>query len=114
MLKVVAVTTGSADDKGPLAEALAGLFFCAKLTGMGDELIYGWIVTVDVPGTKASQVYNVAIREERKAIEAVKLVLPERNKGVVKIRSKITKQLFEALRMQPGDVMLGVRKKHPR
>ena len=81
---------------------------------MPEELIYGWIVTVDIPWAKASQVYNVAIREERRAIEAVKRVLPEPDKAVVKIRSKITKQLFEALRMQPGDVMLGVRKKHPR
>ena len=73
---------------------------------MPEELIYGWIVTVDAPGAKVSQVYNVAIREERRAIEAVKLVLPERDKAVVKIRSKITKRLFEALRMRPGDVML--------
>jgi hypothetical protein len=39
---------------------------------MVEELVYGWIVTVDVPGAKASQIYNVAIREERRAIEAVK------------------------------------------
>ncbi len=81
---------------------------------MAEELIYGWIVTVDVPGAKASQVYNVSIREERRAIEAVKRVLPDGDKAVVKIRSKLAKQLFEALRMQPGDVMLGVRKKNPR
>ena len=62
---------------------------------MPEELIYGWIVTVDVPGGKVSQVYNVAIREERSAIETVKLVLPERDKAVVKIRSKITKQLLK-------------------
>jgi hypothetical protein len=81
---------------------------------MSEELIYGWIVTVDVPGAKASQIYNVAIREERRAIEAVKRVLPNDDKAVLKIKSKITKQLFGALRMRPGDVMLGVRKKHPR
>jgi hypothetical protein len=81
---------------------------------MPEELIYGWIVTVDVAGTKTSQVYNVAIREERRAIEAVKRVLPHGDKAVVKIKSKITKQLFRALRMRSGDVMLGVRKKHPR
>lgn len=48
---------------------------------------------------------------ERRTIVTVKLVLPERDKAVVKIRSKITKQPFDALRMRPGDVMLGVRKK---
>jgi len=78
---------------------------------MTEQLIYGWIITVDTPGAKASQVYNVAIREERLAIEAVKRVLPDGEKTVVKVRSKITKQLFEALRMKPGDVLLGVRKR---
>ena len=68
---------------------------------------YGWTVTADVPGAKAAQVYNVAIREERLAVEAVRRVLPKGDKAVVKVRSKLTKQLFEALRMQPGDVMLG-------
>ena len=52
---------------------------------MSEELIYSWIVTVDVPGAKASQVYNVAIREEHRAIEAVKVVLTERDKAVVKL-----------------------------
>ena len=80
---------------------------------MAEELIYGWTVTADVPGAKAAEVYNVAIREEHLAIEAVRRVLPEGEKAVVKIRSKLTKQLFEALRMQPGDVMLGARKKYP-
>ena len=81
---------------------------------MSEQLIYGWTVTVDVPGAKTSQVYNVAVREERLAVEAVKGVLPDGELAVVKIRSKLTKQLFEALRMQPGDVMLGARKKQPR
>lgn len=78
---------------------------------MSEQLIYGWTVTVDVPGAKTSQVYNVAIPEERLATEAVKRVVPEGEHPIIKIRSKLTKQLYEALRMQPGDVMLGARKK---
>ena len=58
---------------------------------MAEQLIYGWTVTADVPGAK-----------ERLAIEAARRVLPESEKAVVKVRSKLTKQLFEALRMQPG------------
>jgi hypothetical protein len=45
-------------------------------------------------------------------VEAVKRVVP--SKAVVKIKSKLTKQLFDALKMKAGDVMLGARKKRPR
>jgi NCAIR mutase (PurE)-related protein len=41
---------------------------------MLEELNYVCIVTVDVLGAKASRVYNVAIREEHRALEAVKRV----------------------------------------
>ena len=79
---------------------------------MSEEAIYGWLVTADRPGT-ASQVYNVAIREERLAVEAVKRVLRDRDDAIVKIKAKLTKQLYIALKMKPGDVMLGARRKRP-
>jgi hypothetical protein len=79
---------------------------------MNDEAIYGWLVTVDRPGT-VSQVYNVAIPEERLAVEAVKRVLRDRDGAVVKVKAKLTKQLYIALKMKPGDVMLGARRKRP-
>jgi len=79
---------------------------------MNEEAIYGWLVTVDRPGT-ASQVYNVAIREERLAVEAVKRVLCDHDRAIVKVKSKLTKQLYIALKMKPGDVMLGARRKRP-
>ena len=81
---------------------------------MPEEAIYGWLVTVEQPDGAASKVYNVAIREERLAIAAVKRVVRDPEKAVIKIKSKLTKQLFEALKMQAGDVMLGARKKRHR
>jgi hypothetical protein len=79
---------------------------------MPEQVVYGWLITVDTADGAQSQVYNVAIREERQAVEAVKRVVP--SKAVVKIKSKLTKQLFDALKMKAGDVMLGARKKRPR
>jgi hypothetical protein len=60
------------------------------------------------------QIYNVATREERLAIAAVKRVARDPHRALVKIKSKLTKQLFAALKMQAGDVMLGARKKRHR
>ena len=82
---------------------------------MLEEAIYGWLVTVERPGsTAAPEVYNVAIREEQLAVAAVKRVVRDPEKAIFKIKSKLTKQLFEALKMQAGDVMLGGRKKRHR
>jgi hypothetical protein len=77
---------------------------------MSEEAIYGWLITVDVPGTP-SRVYNVAIREERLAIEAVRRVVQDRENSIIKVKSKLTKPLYQALKMKPGDVMLGARRK---
>ena len=81
---------------------------------MPEETICGWLVTVEQPDGAAPKVYNVAIREERLAIAAVKPVVREPEKAVIKKKSKLTKQLFEALKMQSGEVMLGARKKRHR
>lgn len=81
---------------------------------MSEETYFGWLITVESPGGGPPQVYNVAILEERLAVEAVKRVLPNHEAAIVKIKSKLTKQLFEALKMKTGDVMLGARKKRPR
>ena len=44
----------------------------------------------------------------------VKLVARDPDRAIVKIKSKLTKQLVAALTMQAGDVMLGARKKRHR
>ena len=81
---------------------------------MPEEAIYGWLVTVEKPDGSAPKVYNVAIREEQLAIAAVKRAVRDPEKTIIKIKSKLTKQLFEALKMQSGDVLLGARKKRHR
>ena len=80
---------------------------------MPEEVIYGWLITVERTGASA-EIYNVAILEVRQAMEAVRRVLPDRNGAVVKVKSKLTRQMFKALKMQPGDVMRGARKQRPR
>ena len=42
---------------------------------MGNDPL-GWMITVQLPQADAPQVYNVAIPDERQAIDAVKRVLP--------------------------------------
>jgi hypothetical protein len=84
-----------------------------KALGMTEEAIYGWLVTVDRPGA-SPEVYNVAIREERLAVMAVKRVLHDPEDAIIKVKSKLTKQLYIGLKMKPGDVMLGARRKHPK
>ena len=81
---------------------------------MSEQAIFGWLITVDRTDGAAPAVYNVAIREERLAIEAVRRLLPDPKSATVKIKSKLTLPLFESLKMKPGDVMLGSRKKRPR
>jgi hypothetical protein len=82
---------------------------------MTEQAIYGWLITVERPGAAAApEVYNVAILDERLAIEAVRRVLPSPKEAIVKVKSKLTKPLFDALKMKQGDVMLGARKKRPR
>jgi hypothetical protein len=83
---------------------------------MTEEAIFGWLITVDRPAGDPPEIYNVAIVDERRAVEAVKNVLHDHKGAVVKVKSKLTKRLFEALKMKPGDVMAGAqpRKKRPR
>ena len=81
---------------------------------MPEQAIYGWLVTVERSGSSAAEVYNVAIREERLAIDAVKRLVDDPQNAVIKVKSKLTKPLFDALKMKPGDVMVGARKKNPR
>ena len=84
-----------------------------KALGMTEEAIYGWLVTVDRPGA-SPEVYNVAIREEPLAVMAVKRVLHDPEDAIIKVKSKLTKQLYIGLKMKPGDVMLGARRKRPK
>jgi hypothetical protein len=78
---------------------------------MTEQAVYGWLITVDTADGAPSKVYNVAIPEERLAVEAVRHIVP--SKAIVKVKSKLTKQLCDALKMKAGDVMLGARKRRP-
>jgi hypothetical protein len=75
---------------------------------MVEHETYGWLITVATADGNPSQVYNVAIREERLAVEAVKRLVS--SEVLVTVRSPLSKQLFQALKMKAGDVMLGARK----
>ena len=75
---------------------------------MVEHAIYGWLITVATADGHPPQVYNVAIREERLAVEAAKRLVP--SEVLVTVKSPLTKQLFQALKMKAGDVMLGARK----
>jgi len=79
---------------------------------MTEQAVYGWLITVDTAAGGPSKIYNVAIRDERLAVEAVKRIVP--SKAIVKVKSKLTKQLCDALKMKAGDVMLGARRTGPR
>ncbi len=53
------------------------------------------------------QVYNVAISGERDAIEAVKRTLPDTKEVIVKVKGELFERIYNALKMKPGDVLLG-------
>jgi hypothetical protein len=78
--------------------------------------VLGWQITVERPGRSAAEVFNVAIFDDRQAVEAVKRTLPEGEGAVVKVKAALTLELYKALNMKPGDVMAGAqrRKNRPR
>jgi hypothetical protein len=71
----------------------------------------GWMITVQLPQADAPQVYNVAIPDERQAIDAVKRVLPEAKGTIVKVKSELLERVYKALKMRPGDVLVGGRRR---
>ena len=76
---------------------------------MGNDPL-GWMITVQLPRGGAPLVYNVAIPDERRAIDAVKRVLPETKGTIVKIKSELLERVYKALKMRPGDVLVGGRR----
>jgi hypothetical protein len=71
----------------------------------------GWMITVQLPQADAPQLYNVAIPDERQAIDAVKRVLPEAKGTIVKVKSELLERVYKALKMRPGDVLVGGRRR---
>jgi hypothetical protein len=76
---------------------------------MSEEALFGWLITVAEPEGGPPVVYNVAILDERLAVGAVRRILPHSTGSIVKVKSKLTQRLFKALRMKPGDVMVGAK-----
>jgi hypothetical protein len=68
----------------------------------------GWLITVERPGA-VPEVYNVAVSDDRQALEAVKHVLGDVSGAVLKVKQKLTAEVFKALHMKPGDVLVGAR-----
>jgi hypothetical protein len=69
---------------------------------------------VERPG-RAAEVYNVAISDDRQAVEALKLALQDTKGNVIKVKSQLPAKTFNALQMKPGDVLAGAqpRKRSP-
>jgi hypothetical protein len=76
---------------------------------MGNDPL-GWMITVQLPYGGAPQIYNIAIPDERQAIDAVKQVLPEAKGTIVKVKSELLERVYKALKMRPGDVLVGGRR----
>ena len=73
---------------------------------MADEPL-GWLITVEVPDGGPPKIYNVAIANERDAINAVRDTLSDPTTAVVKVKSQLTERLCRALKISPGQVMAG-------
>jgi|SoiMetStandDraft_2_1073263.scaffolds.fasta_scaffold1050355_1 hypothetical protein len=77
---------------------------------MGNDPL-GWMIIVQLPGGSSPQVYNVAIPDERQAIDAVKQVLPVAEGTMIKVKSELLERVYKALKMRPGDVLVGARRR---
>ena len=75
---------------------------------MGNDPL-GWMITVQLRDGSSPQIYNVAIPDERQAIDAVKQVLPMAKGPIVKVKSELLERVYKALKMRPGDVLVGGR-----
>jgi hypothetical protein len=74
------------------------------------ETTLGWTITVQLPDGRAPQVYNVALADEREAIDAVKRVLSDTKDTIIKVKSELTERTYKGLKMKQGDVMIGARR----
>jgi hypothetical protein len=77
---------------------------------MGTDAL-GWLITVQLSDGSTPQVYNVAITNEREAIDAVKKVVPQSKGIVIKVKSELFERVYRALKMKPGDVMAGAQRR---
>ena len=75
--------------------------------------VLGWQITVERPGRSAAEVFNVAISDDRQAVEAVKRTFPEGQSAVVKVKAALSLELYKALNMKPGDVKVVPHKNRP-
>ena len=62
----------------------------------------GWQITVALPDGSPPRIYNVAIAEEARAVEAVKRTLGNAKDVVVKVKSELTERVYKALRPPAG------------
>ena len=69
----------------------------------------GWQIAVEHPGDGATEIYNVAISDERQAIDAVRACVRNANGIVVKVKSQLTRRLCKALKLRPGEIKRGMR-----
>src|SRR5262249_60735896 len=69
----------------------------------------GWQIAVEHPGDGVPEIYNVAISDERQAMDAVRACVRNANGIVVKIPSRLTPRLCKALKLRPGEVKRGMR-----
>jgi hypothetical protein len=60
------------------------------------------MITVQLPDGSSPQVYNVAIPDERQAIDAVKRVLPVAKDTIVKVKSELLERVYKSLKMRPA------------
>ena len=70
----------------------------------------GWMITVQISDKTAPVIYNVAVPDEREAIDAVKQVLSGAANAIIKVKSELVERTYKALAMKPGDVMVGARR----
>jgi hypothetical protein len=97
-------------DLGLKVTANAAIFPCMSAKAMG------WQIVVTLSGGAAPQIYNVGIADEHQAVHAVRGILENPKGAVVKVKAELLERVFKALRIQPGQVLLGAqpRKKRPR
>jgi len=69
----------------------------------------GWQIAVEHPRGGPTEIYNVAISDERQAMEAVRACVSNANGIVVKVKSQLTRRLYKALKLRPGEVKRGMR-----
>jgi hypothetical protein len=68
---------------------------------MADEPL-GWTITVQLPDGSTPRIYNVALPNEREAIEAVRLVLSDTKDTIIKVRQALQEEACSQPRIVSG------------